>query len=131
MTGLAPAASVIVVVIVPEMVEYCANMCGTKVSVTTREPAVPVMIVPKDGSGMEGRIPVPVSWEATVLTADEVAETVVPLGATTKPAVPLPDCCDLIGYGGALLEIVDEVWAPVPSNKLDGDENPTEGPAER
>lgn len=38
-----------------------------------------------------------------------------------EPPVPSLDCCDPVGYGGAVLEIVDEGWAPIPSSELDSD----------
>lgn len=52
MTGLAPELRVVVVVIVAVSVVYAVKMCGTKVSVTSWEPAVPVTMVAKEGRGI-------------------------------------------------------------------------------
>ena len=59
MTGLAPELRVVVVVIVAVNVVYAVKMCGTKVSVTSWEPAVPVMMVAKEGRGIGAAAPPP------------------------------------------------------------------------
>ena len=119
-TGFPPDVSVVVVVIVPETVLYCGNICGTKVSVTTSEPTVPVIMLAREGRGRVIALVLLVEGLSDPIMEDR-QEPPLPLVVMEMLFTPLIGCDELVKKEGVIVGSLIEGVATVSRHEVGRD----------